>query len=351
MTGGGTSGHVTPNLALVPQLLQKGFTIEYIGSKDGIEKKLVEQKKIFYHGISTGKLRRYLSLKNISDIFKILYGVIESYSIIKKNHPDIIFSKGGFVAVPVVLAAWLNRIPVIIHESDITMGLANKISLPFAKVICTSFQETANNITSKKTIVTGPPIRYELFNGNKERARKFLKLDQKFYSLPVLLVMGGSLGSVCINKITRECLHNLTGFIIIHICGKGNKKNISQPNYFEFEYLDKELPDFFCLADIIVSRAGSNSIFEFLFLNKPNLLIPLSKKSSRGDQILNAVYFKKMGFSKIIFEEDLTKENFINNIDELYKERMNYKHNMSNTTLINGNDMIINQIVNVLNTK
>jgi UDP-N-acetylglucosamine--N-acetylmuramyl-(pentapeptide) pyrophosphoryl-undecaprenol N-acetylglucosamine transferase len=341
MTGGGSSGHVTPNFALMPELIKAGFEIEYIGSHNGIEKKLVCNKKnIKYHEISCGKLRRYWSLKNFTDLINIIKGLKEANKLIKKIKPNIIFSKGGFVSVPVVIAGWKNKIPIVIHESDITPGLANKISIPFASCVCTSFKKAAENISKTKTIVTGSPIRDELFLGDKLRAKNNLKLN----NMPVILVIGGSLGSIKINNVVRESLDELKNFVVIHICGMGNKKNIIRKNYFEFEYIDKNLADYFCLADMIISRAGSNAIFELLALKKPNLLIPLSKKASRGDQILNAMAFQKKGFSKILYEENLTKQNLLKNIKELYDNKEKYIKAMSESNFVAGNKKIIEQI-------
>lgn len=339
LTGGGTAGHVTPNFALLPYLKSAGFEIEYIGSLNGMEKKLVEQKNIIYHGISCGKLRRYFDVKNFIDVGNILKGILQSNKLLKRIKPDVVFSKGGFVAVPVVISSWFNKIPVIIHESDMTAGLANRISIPFASVVCTSFPETAKKI--KKSFVTGSPIRYELFNGNKIHAKKKLCFDNKF----VLLVMGGSQGSIKINEAIRRILYNLTDFNIIHICGRGNiDKNIERKNYVQFEYVTDELPDLFALADIIISRAGSNSIFEFLALKKPNLLIPLPKKSSRGDQILNAESFEKQGFSKVLYEENLSEALLLKMIYELVREQGIYIKNMEDSNFSDGSLKIIEQI-------
>lgn len=339
LTGGGTAGHVTPNFALIPYLKSEGFEIEYIGSINGLEKKLVEDKNIKYHGIASGKLRRYFDIKNFTDSANILKGIWQANKLMKKIRPNIVFSKGGFVTVPVVISAWLNKIPVIIHESDMTSGLANKICTPFTSVICTSFPDAAKNI--KKSVVTGSPIRDEILNGNADNIRKKLSLDTR----PVILIIGGSQGSVKINQNIRAILNQLGDFQIIHICGKGNlDQNISLKNYFQFEYITDELADYFALADIIISRAGSNSIFEFLALKKPNLLIPLSKKSSRGDQILNANYFQKLGLSKVLYEENLNGQSLLKNIMELIDEKDKYIKNMSQKNFASGNEKIISLI-------
>lgn len=333
LTGGGSAGHVTPNIALSKILLANDWNIEYIGSNDWIEKKLIEEVGIPYHGISSGKLRRYFSLENFKDPFKVIKGVGEAINLIKKIKPDIVFSKGGFVTVPVIIAAAFNKVPVVIHESDYTPGLANKISIPFAKKVCVSFPETLTHIPKDKAVYTGAPIRKEITEGNREKGLKFCGFNN---DKPILLLIGGSLGSQILNKNLREIVTKLIKeFQIIHICGKGLKDNNLDniEGYKQFEYVNNELSDIFACADIFVSRAGSNTIFEFLALKKPNLLIPLSKKASRGDQILNARSFEKSGFSKIIYEEDLDSELLYNFIHSLYKEKQKYIDKMSSFLL------------------
>ncbi len=345
LTGGGTAGHTTPNVALLPMLKQNNYEIFYIGSKNGIEKEIIENVGIKYYGISSGKLRRYLDVKNLTDSLRVLKGVAEAKKLIKKIKPDIIFSKGGFVSVPVVLAGKMCRVPVVIHESDITPGLANKISIPFATVVCTTFPETIKNLPKRKGIVTGTPIRQELFKGNKDKIYPKLKLKNK---KPILLVMGGSLGSVKINNYIRNSLNKLLrDFNIIHICGKNNLDKGLQnlDGYNQFEYVSTELKDIFVVSDLIVSRAGANSIYEFLALRKPNLLIPLSKDASRGDQILNANSFKAQGFSKVIEEENLSENLLVEEIKDLYKNRDKYIKNMENSNLSNGTSEVMDIIL------
>ena len=345
LTGGGTAGHTTPNVALLPMLKQNNYEIFYIGSKNGIEKEIIENVGIKYYGISSGKLRRYLDVKNLTDSLRVLKGVAEAKKLIKKIKPDIIFSKGGFVSVPVVLAGKMCRIPVVIHESDITPGLANKISIPFATVVCTTFPETIKNLPKRKGIVTGTPIRQELFKGNKDKIYPKLKLKNK---KTILLVMGVSLGSVKINNYIRNSLNKLLrDFNIIHICGKNNLDKGLQnlDGYNQFEYVSTELKDIFVVSDLIVSRAGANSIYEFLALRKPNLLIPLSKDASRGDQILNANSFKAQGFSKVIEEENLSENLLVEEIKDLYKNRDKYIKNMENSNLSNGTSEVMDIIL------
>ncbi len=321
LTGGGTAGHVTPNIALVPRLKALGWQIEYIGSRDGIEQRLITELGIAFHGIASGKLRRYLNIQNFTDPFKIIKGIFEAYFLLKKIRPDLIFSKGGFVTVPVILGAWLNRIRIIIHESDLTPGLANKISIPFANKICVTFPETLQYIPT--AIFTGLPIRKEILQGDRDRGLRFCEFNQE---LPVLLVIGGSSGSEKINLAVHKILDKLTTkFQIIHGCGKGNTDpNINYSNYKQVEYLGVELPDVLAIADIVISRAGANSIFEFLALKKPHLLIPLSKAASRGDQILNARSFAKMGYSAVLLEENLNSESLLVAINNLFTQRQQY---------------------------
>ena len=325
MTGGGTAGHVTPNIALMPALKEAGFDIEYIGSINGMEKGLIEATGTPYHGISSGQLRRYFDWKNFSDPFRVLKGYGQAVSLMKKIKPDVVFSKGGFVSVPVVLAAKHCHIPAIIHESDITPGLANKIAIKGAKKVCCNFPETMKYLPADKAVLTGSPIRRELFSGNAENAVRLCNF--KDHSKPVLLIIGGSLGSKIVNEAVRKVLPELLEkFYVIHLCGKGNLDNSLSGTigYAQFEYASSELTDMFALADMAISRAGANSICELLALHKPNILIPLSAAASRGDQVLNANSFKKQGFSYVLEEEHLTAESLLRAVEEVYDNRQKY---------------------------
>lgn len=324
LTGGGTAGHVTPNIALLPRLRELQYDIHYIGSYNGIEKELIAKQQIPYHGISSGKLRRYFSLKNFTDPFRVLKGFNEANHLIKTLKPDVIFSKGGFVSVPVVIAGKRNHVPVIIHESDMTPGLANRISIPSAYKVCCNFPETLKALPEDKAVLTGSPIRQELLTGDPEKARAFCGFtDNK----PVILVIGGSLGATAVNQAVRAILPELLKeFQVIHLCGKG-KLDTSLSNlesYVQFEYIQDELRHLFALSDIVISRAGANAICELLALQKPNILIPLSASASRGDQILNARSFERQGFSKVLEEETLTNELLLKSIRELYENRRQY---------------------------
>lgn len=320
LTGGGTAGHVTPNIALIPRLKELGYEISYIGSLDGIEKKLIEELNIPYYGISSGKLRRYFDLKNFSDPFKVLKGYAQSRRLLKQLKPDVVFSKGGFVTVPVVIAAQNCKIPAIIHESDMTPGLANKLAIPSAARVCCNFPETLSHLPEDKAVLTGTPIRQELLSGNKLEALKFCGFTA---SKPVILIIGGSLGAAAVNDSMRRILPQLLkDFQVVHLCGKGkldeSLRNVE--GYIQFEYIKKELADLFALADLVVSRAGANAICEILALQKPNLLIPLSAKASRGDQILNARSFEKQGYSMVLEEEEITDEKLLETIHTLYEK-------------------------------
>ncbi|NWK10496.1 undecaprenyldiphospho-muramoylpentapeptide beta-N-acetylglucosaminyltransferase [Clostridium cadaveris] len=344
MTGGGSAGHVTPNLALVPTLRTLDYDIKYIGSKDGIEKEIINKEGIPYYEISSGKLRRYFDLKNFTDPFKVIIGIKDAYSVLKKEKPNIVFSKGGFVTVPVVIAAKLRGIPIVCHESDMTPGLANRLTIPYTTKLCVTFPESLKHVKGGKGVLTGTPIRKELLKGSREKGRRFLNFDDM---KPVMMVIGGSLGSKAINGTIRESLNEITNkYNVVHICGNGNLDESLKDvkGYKQFEFIREELPDVMAVADIVVSRAGANSIFELLALKKPNLLIPLSRNSSRGDQILNAASFEKSGYSMVIQEEDLKKESLLKALDELNKNRVKYIKNMDNSTIGNGVDAIISVI-------
>lgn len=318
-TGGGTAGHVIVNLALIPYFQKEGWKIDYIGSKQGIERDLIKEiPNITYYPISTGKLRRYFSLENLKDPFKVLKGTIDAWNVIRKTKPNVIFSKGGFVSVPVVVAARFRRVPTIIHESDLTPGLANKLATPFAKKVLTTFPETVKYLPEKKTVYVGAVIREELFQGNKSRGYQLTNLTSE---KPIILIMGGSIGSRKINEIIRE---NLDAFLqkyqIIHICGRNNvDSSFEQKGYVQFEYINEDLKNLFAITDFVISRAGANAIFEFLALDLPMLLIPLSLAASRGDQIDNAKSFQKNGFAHVLPEEELTTDRFLQEVIKLEK--------------------------------
>jgi len=347
LTGGGTAGHVTPNLALLPALQEAGYEVSYIGSINGIERGLIEDAGIPYYPISSGKLRRYFDPKNFSDPFRVIKGYFQSLSLLRRLKPDVVFSKGGFVSVPVVLAAKMRHIPAIIHESDMTPGLANRIAMKGAAKICCNFPETLKYLPEGKAVLTGCPIRKELSQGSKEKALAFTGLPG---DKPILMIMGGSIGSVFINTALRKDLDRfLSRFSIIHLCGKGNldESLLGREGYVQYEYISEELPDLFAAADLLVSRAGANAICELLLLKKPNVLIPLSLNASRGDQILNAASFEKQGFSKVLQEEDVTSDTLWAAVTEVYDNRASYIETMEQSGQMDAVGKVLDLIKSV----
>ncbi len=335
LTGGGSAGHITPNIALLPKLGQMGYEISYIGSYQGMEKKLIADYDIPYYGISTGKFRRYFDLKNFTDPFRVLKGFGEARRILKDIRPDIVFSKGGFVSVPVVRAAASLKIPCVIHESDMSPGLANKLCIPVSCRVCCNFPETLQSLPSSKAVLTGSPIREELTKGSAAAGMKLCRFSS---GKPILMVIGGSLGAAAINQVVREALPRLLeDFQIVHICGNEKIDNLllNQNGYVQFEYLKSELKDVFAMADVVISRAGANAICELLALRKPNLLIPLSV-GSRGDQILNARSFEAQGFSLVIDEDYLSPDLLVEKVQELYFNRQTYIDTMNQSQQMNA---------------
>lgn len=336
LTGGGTAGHVTPNIAMLDTLKKEGFEAYYIGSHKGMEKNLIADTGIPYHAISSGKLRRYKDLKNLTDPFKVIKGCFEAAAYIRKLKPDVVFSKGGFVSVPVIIGAWINRVPSILHESDMTPGLANKLSIPFATKVCANFSETINHLPKGKAVLTGTPIRESLLHGDVNRGLALCGFEK---GKPVILLMGGSLGAKKLNECLRKVLPELLkSYQVVHLCGKGNvdQSLLNIEGYRQFEYAKEELPHLFAVTDVIVSRAGANAIFEFLTLKKPSLLIPLSSNASRGDQILNARSFEAHGFSKVLLQEDLNEESLVGAIEDLYKNRERFVERMGTSEVRDG---------------
>ena len=344
LTGGGTAGHVTPNIALIPALKKEGYEIHYIGSYEGMERAMIESLGINYVGISSGKLRRYRSVKNLTDPFRVLKGFSEAVKALKLIKPDVVFSKGGFVTVPVVFAAKRCKIPTIIHESDMTPGLANKLCIPKADYVLANFPETLEKLPKKKGILSGTPIRKELFKGDRKNGLKFCGFTGE---KPILLVVGGSLGALAVNEAVRKILPKLIKkFDVIHLCGKGKfdetLKDIK--GYVQFEYVNEEMKDIFKITDLALSRAGANAICELLALRIPNVLIPLPAKASRGDQILNANSFKNQRFSEVLYEEDITEEGLLDIIYRTYENSEEYINNMSSSSQTDSIDIIMDLI-------
>ena len=347
LTGGGTAGHVTPNIALLPSLKDAGYEITYMGSYDGIEKRLIGDFELPYVGISTGKFRRYLDPKNITDPFRVIKGFSEARKFLKSYQPNVVFSKGGFVSVPVVRAASSLGIPCIIHESDMTPGLANKLCIPAAKKVCCNFPETLKLLPEKKAVLTGSPIRAELAQGNRLAG---LNLCGFSANKPVIMVIGGSQGAADVNKAVRAALPQLlTDFQVVHLCGKDKVDNLllNTAGYKQFEYIKAELKDLFAMADLVISRAGANAICELLALKKPNILIPLPASRSRGDQLLNAKSFESQGFSIVINEDDLTTELLVDRVHELYFSRQTFRDAMNDSGQMDSIRTIIGLIEEV----
>lgn len=340
-TGGGSAGHVIVNLALIPVFQKEGWQVDYIGSKNGIEKELIERLQgVTYHPISTGKLRRYFSKENFKDPFKVVKGTLQAYRILGKKKPAVIFSKGGFVSVPVLGAAWMKRIPAVIHESDYSPGLANKLAMPFAKKILATFPETIDYLPEKKSEWVGAVVREELFEGEKKKGLEIANVNSK---KPVLLVMGGSGGSQKINQAIRGNLTELLQeFHIIHICGKDHvDPAVKAEGYVQYEYVNEELSHLFAATDFVLSRAGSNAVFEFLALKKPMLLIPLSRNASRGDQILNAKSFHKQGYANMMEEEEITEERLLKELKQLKKDKNQILDNMHSYESQKAKDKVV----------
>lgn len=343
-TGGGTAGHATPNIALMEKLDRNEWEVHYIGTADGVEKQIVGSRDdVIYHEIAWGKLRRYFDWRNFTDPFRVIKGYFQSRKILKELKPAVLFSKGGFVSVPVVAAA-KGKCPVIAHESDYTPGLANRLAAGFATKICVSFSDTVKYVPKGKGVHTGTPIRPELYRGSREKGLAFTGFSGE---KPVLLMMGGSLGAQAVNDALREALPVLLPvFDIVHLCGKGKmEKELDLKGYVQYEYINEELPDLLAMADIILSRAGANAVFELLALRKPMLLVPLTAKSTRGDQLLNAEYFERNGYAKILLQQNLTPVTLSEALNDLYKDREKYQRAMETAENVDGTQPILNIIL------
>lgn len=341
-TGGGTAGHVTPNLALIEKLDRAEWDIHYIGTS-GMEKDLIAAvPDVTYHEIDSGKLRRYLSLKTLTMPIHVQRGYHQAKRILKELKPAVLFSKGGYVSVPVVAAA-KGICPVLTHESDYTPGLANKIDAYFADRVLVTFSDTVPFVKGNKGVHTGTPIRPELYRGSREKALAFTGLSG---TKPVLLVTGGSLGALSVNVAVREALPELLKtFDVVHLCGKGKlDETVKVPGYVQYEYVSDEMADLFTLADVVVSRAGANAVFELLALQKPMLLLPLSGASTRGDQELNAEYFKKRGYARVLLANEVSAESIQKEVLALYDAREQYIETMKNAEGVDGTETILRMI-------
>jgi UDP-N-acetylglucosamine--N-acetylmuramyl-(pentapeptide) pyrophosphoryl-undecaprenol N-acetylglucosamine transferase len=333
-TGGGSAGHVVPNMALIDICFEKKISVSYMGSQDGIEKTLIAPLNIPYYAIATGKLRRYLSVQNLLDPFKVFLGIFQAWKQLGKIKPSVVFSKGGFVAFPVVFAAWLRGIPVVAHESDLTPGLANRLSFPFVKKIAMTFSPLPSRERVaegrvrglQKIVVTGTPLRKSLFQGDAAKGRKICGFDNK----PCILIIGGGSGATAINNTVRQALPEILKTMnVIHCCGKGKvDNNVASVGYKQFEYVNQELPDLYACADMIISRAGANTVYEILALQKPALLIPLSLQASRGDQIANANFLASQGLCVVLDEEKLNPVSLMADIQKIFDQRVEMQEKM-----------------------
>lgn len=318
VTGGGSGGHVLPTLPVIENLLARDVEVHFVGTTTGFEESLLapliasgeaaagaskRKGKAVYHGIATGKLRRYLSLANLADCFRVPLGVWQAWGLIGRVRPDVVFSKGGFVSFPVVLSAWLRRVPVVAHESDLTAGLANRLAAPFVTSLCVNFN--ANGTGKRRVVTTGTPLRADLRQGDGARGRARLGVNN---DKPLLLIVGGSLGAARLNEVVRDALAALLEtYVVVHVCGPGklDSARADIPGYVQLEYVDAGWGDVIAAADLVVSRAGAGALYEWLALGKPHLLVPLSKQTSRGDQIENAAFAKAQGWSLVIEEPAL----------------------------------------------
>lgn len=323
LTGGGTAGHCTPHLAILPYLKKDFDNIYYVGSENGIEKEIIKNTDIPYFSVTCAKLNRNLNAKNLFIPFKVAKGIFQAGKILDRIKPDVVFSKGGYVSLPTVVAAKQRNVPVIAHESDYTMGLANKISAKFCKKILTSFPSTAKEIKNGEFV--GPPLRKSLFAPSKSDVVGNFGFSGE---RPILLVTGGSQGAKALNDVVCKALPELTAkYDVIHLCGKNNlMQNPPKKGYYQAEFLNK-IENAFACATVCVTRAGSNTLFELMSLKTPCVLVPLPKGASRGDQILNASYFQQKGLAYVISQENLTEDSLIFAIDSVFANRYNLKRN------------------------
>ena len=342
-TGGGTAGHVTPNIALIEEAQQRGWRCLYVGSAKGIERELLADLRVPFHAIASGKLRRYFSWRNLIDPLFVVLGFLQSLGICLRERPDLVFSKGGFVSVPVVVAAWLLRIPVISHESDVSPGLANRLAHPFCRKICVTFDATATCLPPGKLVVTGTPVRSSLLTGDAERGRRHLGFDG---GKPVLLVVGGSLGASVLNRQARSVLPALLEtFDLVHVTGAGGvDEGLIQKGYVQREFIREEFGDVLAAASLVVSRAGANSLYELCVMRKPHLLVPLTLAASRGDQIDNAKVFEQDGFSRVLDEESLRDQNFLETLRALQADREQWVQKLRSFPVRDSVALIMEQI-------
>jgi len=309
---------VVPCIPIIEAVLARGVAVDFIGSGSQFERDLLGDLPVRYHGISAGKLRRYFSLENLFDVFRVLAGIWQAFWLLGRLRPDVVFSKGGFVSFPVVFTAWVRRIPVVAHESDLTPGLANRLALPFVNTLCVNFPVTRPGKFRGELIYAGTPVREALLGGDRRRGRELLGAPE---DRPVVVVTGGSLGADRINEVVRGALDELLErAVIVHVCGPGKNRDIDREDYHQFDYVGDRWGDLLAAADLVISRAGANTLYELLCLRKPNLLIPLSLSASRGDQLENAAWAESEGYSRVIREEHLDGASLVAAVDEILGE-------------------------------
>lgn len=323
VVGGGSAGHVIPALPVIAAMQQAGAEVTFVGTHSGLEEELVASAGVTFHAISAGKFRRYFSWQNFTDLFRIGVGVVQAFFFIGRCKPDVVFSKGGFVSFPIAFASWLRRVPVVAHESDLTPGLANRLVLPFVDTLCVSFAQTKVAAGGARVVHTGTPLRTSILQGDAERGRQLLDVDT---SRPLLIVTGGSLGADSLNAVVRDALPELAEhFVVVHVCGRGKLKSIEAAGYLQFEYVDEGWGDMLAAADIVLSRAGANALFELLALRKLNLLVPLSAQASRGDQVANAAFAEESGYSVVVAEQALDTTSLMVALETLLAHRQQYQ--------------------------
>ena len=342
VVGGGSAGHVIPAIPLIQLLLERGDEVSFVGTTSGLEESLVGHLNVRYQSIQAGKLRRYFSWENFVDILRVLVGVCQALGLLIKNRPDVVFSKGGFVSFPVVFAAWILRIPVLAHESDLSPGLANKLVMPFVATLSTSFKETQISRRNLRVVHVGTPIRDELINGEAQAGLTSLGFAG---DKPLLLIVGGSLGADYLNQVIWQVVAQLTEqFNICHVCGAGKSSQLKLPGYVELEYVSVGWGDILAAADVVISRAGANSLFELLALRKLNLLVPLSAKASRGDQIENAEIAAAAGYSLVVQEEELNETSLLNALDQLRHQRSEFEAALSQFKTPNATQHLVAEV-------
>lgn len=343
VTGGGSGGHVIPTIPVMERLLAQGHRVSFVGTRTGYEQGLLKSVPVDYYGISAGKLRRYFSWANVRDAGRVLMGLIEATRLVRRLRPDVIFSKGGFVAFPVVFAGWLCRVPVLGHESDFSPGLANRLSQPFLKTLCTSFAQTRVHGFRGRVVHTGTPLREAMLRGEPARARQQFRLTGE---KPVLLVTGGSLGAIALNEVVRAALPALLlEFEVVHVSGPGRMQASSLAGYHQYEFINEGWGDLFALASVVISRAGANSLFELLSLGKLSLLIPLTAAASRGDQLENAEYAMQQGYCMVIPENSLDEVTLVAGIHELLLHRQQYEKCLATFERVDATEALTTELL------